>query len=154
MLQLKPFRQTSGFCGPASLKIVLSYYGVEKSEKELVKLTGCTKTGGTTADAILAAAKKLGFTGFCKDFSTIAALRQLLKKGVPVIVDWFSADEGHYSVAVGVDAKSVYLQDPELGGIRKMDVEDFKRVWFDFPGKYIKSKQDVIVRRMIVIRKA
>jgi hypothetical protein len=35
MLKIKPFQETLGasICGPASLRIVLSYYGEEKSEK-------------------------------------------------------------------------------------------------------------------------
>jgi predicted double-glycine peptidase len=83
----------------------------------------------------------------------VSDLQKLLKKGIPAIVDWFSTDEGHYSVAVGVDKSNIYLQDPELGRIRKMKREDFQRVWFDFPGDCIKSKKDLIVRRMIVIYK-
>jgi len=35
ILDLEPFQETlnAGMCGPASLKILLSYYGLEKSEK-------------------------------------------------------------------------------------------------------------------------
>jgi len=35
MLKVKPFRQTVGYCGPATLKMVLDYWGVNKTEKEL-----------------------------------------------------------------------------------------------------------------------
>ena len=37
MLKIKPFQETlhADMCGPASLKIVLDYYGVSKTEKEL-----------------------------------------------------------------------------------------------------------------------
>lgn len=42
MLKLKPFQETlnASMCGPASLKIVLNYYGVEATEKELARLVG------------------------------------------------------------------------------------------------------------------
>ena len=35
MLKIKPFQETlnAGMCGPASLKILLSYYGVKKMKK-------------------------------------------------------------------------------------------------------------------------
>jgi len=153
MLSVRPFRQKSGFCGAASLKIVLDYYGVEKSEAELVRLSGSTVEKGVSAKGIIAAAKKLGFKAFHRDFSTISQLKQLLGKGIPVIVDWFSTDDGHYSVAAGIDKRNVYLQDPELGKVRKMPIEFFNRVWFDFPGRFIRSNDDVIVRRMIVVKK-
>ena len=40
LLAVKPFQETLnvGYCGPAILKMVLQYYGIDKSEKELAKL--------------------------------------------------------------------------------------------------------------------
>lgn len=155
MLKLKPFRQTrSGLCGPASLKMVLDYFGVKKSEKELAKLSGATKEKGVEAENLLKAAQKLGLEGFIKDFSEIPDIKKyVLQKKIPLIVDWFSQDEGHYSVIVGINNKDIYLQDPEWGKIRKLKINDFKRIWFDFPGKFLKSKNDIIIRRMLVLYK-
>ena len=154
MLNVKPFKQKSGFCGPASLKMVLNYYGINKTEKELIKLSGATKSKGVGPKGILKAAKKLGFKGFCKDFSSLAEIRKYtIKKKIPIIVDWFSKDEGHYSVVIGIEKENIYLQDPSLGFRRAMKLSTFKRVWFDFPGPFIKSKNDIIIRRMIVIYK-
>lgn len=154
MLKIKSFRQKKGFCGPASLKIVLDYFGVRKSEKELAELSGCAKSKGVGAENLLKTAKKLGFKGFIKDFSEISDIKKyVLKKKIPVIVDWFSQDEGHYSVVVGINKKNIYLQDPELGKIRKLEIEKFKRIWFDFPGNFLKSKTEIIIRRMLVIYK-
>lgn len=151
MLKVKPFRQRSGFCGPAALKMVLDYYGIEKSEKELARLSGCTRTKGTRGENLLKASKKLGLKGFIKDFSEINDIRKYLKEKLPVIVDWFSTDEGHYSVVIGIDQKNVYLQDPELGHVRTMKIKTFKRVWFDFPNEFLKSKDELVIRRMIVL---
>ena len=77
----------------------------------------------------------------------------MLDNKIPVIIDWFSTDDGHYCVAVNIDKKNIYMQDPELGDIRKMDLETFKRVWFDFTGNFLKSKDQMVIRRMIVIQK-
>lgn len=155
MLKVRPFRQTrSGFCGPSSLKMVLDYFGVKKSEKELVKLSGATKEKGAETKSLLKAARRLGFKGFVKDFSEISDIKKyVVQKKIPVIVDWFSGDEGHYSAVVGLNNKNIYLQDPELGGIRKIDIKTFKRIWFDFPGSFLKSKKDIIIRRMLVLYK-
>lgn len=155
MLKVRHFRQQKpGFCGPASLKMVLEYYGSQKSEKELARLSGCTISKGVKAEGILEAAKKLGFKGFIKDFSDIKDLKKyVLKKKIPVIVNWFSIDEGHYSVVVDIDRENIYLQDPELKGIRTIKIKTFKRVWFDFPGDFLHSKDEIIIRRIIVIYK-
>ncbi len=66
-------------------------------------------------------------------------------------MDWFSGDDGHYSVVVGIDRKYIHLQDPELGKVRSLDIPTFRRVWFDFPGDMLHSHRDLILRRMIVV---
>lgn len=49
LLPVKPFHETlfKGMCGPASLKMVFAYYGIEKSEEEIAKLAGTTDDSGT-----------------------------------------------------------------------------------------------------------
>ena len=160
MITIKPFKQKTGisFCGPACLKMVLSYFGIERSERDLAKISGCSPVHGLKAEGILKTAKKLGFMGFIKDFSTMKDLEYYVKKKkIPVIVDWFSPGlagesiDGHYSVVVNIDKENIYLQDPELGYSRALRIQVFKRLWFDFAGDYIASKDDMIIRRMIVL---
>lgn len=84
----------------------------------------------------------------------------MAQKSVPVIVNWFTrgrADyessevaDGHYSVVVGLDDTHIYIQDPEIGDMRKIERDDFLRVWFDFTGEYIKS-DELIIRQIIAI---
>ena len=151
MIQIKPFRQSAGLCGPASLKIVLEYFGIKKSEKELAKLSNAHPHTGTTAQNLVKAAKKLGFKASYKDFSSLAEIKKYLDKKIPVIVDWFSHDDGHYSVVAEMDTKFIHLQDPELGKINKIDLVTFQRVWFDFEGEKLNKKQNIFIRRLIVI---
>ena len=154
MLDIKPFRQKPSFCGPACLKMVLRYYGTDKTEKELGKLTKCTFDKGTPGINILKAAHKLGFDGFIKDNATIKKLREYVeKKKIPVIVDWFSVSEGHYSVVIGIDKENIYIQDPEFGSMRALRLKEFKNEWFDFSGNLLKPTDQIVIRRMIVIFK-
>lgn|SRR3989338_5750540 len=154
MLKVTPFEQTTGYCGPASLKMVLEYYGVKKSERELARLSGATIGRGVEGKGLLRAAKKLGLRGFIKDFASLSDIKKfVIQKKIPVIVDWFSRDDGHYSVVAGIDEKNIYLQDPEWGKLVKMDLKTFNRVWFDFPGNHIRSPRDLIIRRLIAIYK-
>lgn len=151
LLNVKPFQETAGWCGPASLKMVLGYYGVRKSERELARLSGATRSQGVEAPALAKAARRLGFNALIKDRATLSDIKRFIKKGIPVIVDWFSNDDGHYSVVVGITPRVIYLQDPEIGRVRAMDVKTFKRVWFDFPGDILRSKNAVILQRMLVV---
>ncbi|MFH0836974.1 MAG: cysteine peptidase family C39 domain-containing protein [Candidatus Aenigmatarchaeota archaeon] len=149
-IEMKPFRQTSGYCGPASLKIILEYYGIKKSEKNLAKLTGATRAEGVQAAGIVAACKNLGFEAIVKDFADFKDIRYSLNKKNPVLVQWFLEEEGHWSVVVDIDRENIYLQDPHLGMIRAFRLKTFKKIWFDFLPPYPK-KENMITRRMIVV---
>jgi predicted double-glycine peptidase len=163
-LKLKHFQETVGmsYCGPASLKIVFDYYGVERSEKELAVISGWRKGMGVDDKGIKKAAESLGFKVKIKNNSNFRDIEKLLNKGMPVIVDWFTRGrsdysdseiaDGHYSVVAGLDDKFIYLLDPEIGKIRKIKRGDFLRVWFDFRGGRIK-KNELIIRQIIAIYK-
>ena len=152
MIKIKPFRQTPGYCGPASLKMVLDYYGVFVSEAEIAKAAGTTQNKGTAYLGLVAAAKHFGFNAFFKKNSKLSDLEDLVKKGNPPIIAWFSKDDGHYSVVANMNKKEIFLMDPELDiGKRKMSREDFFRVWFDFPGDFINTPKDLILRLMVVV---
>lgn len=163
LLDVKPFQETlhQSYCGPASLKIVLAYFGVEKSEEEIAELCGRDPELGTDDAGLKKAAENYGFKVEIKNNATFDDIQEWLQKGVPVIVDWFTrgrADyldsevaDGHYSVIVGLDDKNIYLQDPEIGGMRTLDRNDFMKVWFDFRGEHITSWEDMIVRQIIVV---
>jgi len=160
----KPFQETlySSMCGAASLKIVLDYYGVQKSEKELAKLCRVDKDLGTDDKSIRRVAELLGFKVVIKNNSSFEDIEKWLDKKVPVIIDWFTKGrqeysesevvDGHYSVVAGLDEKYIYIQDPEIGRIRKLKRNDFMRVWFDFKGEYIKANE-LIIRQIIAIYK-
>lgn len=143
--------------------MVLQYYGIEKSEKELAKLAGTTKNGGTDDKTIARVLGKFGFKVKIKNNAHFSDIKKCLDKGVPVIVDWFTRGRGnypdsavadwHYSIVVGLDAKFIYLQDLEIGKIRKLARDDFLRVWFDYSDEFLKSPKQMIIRQCIAVCK-
>ncbi|TSC78555.1 MAG: putative fusion protein (N:peptidase-C:desuccinylase) [Parcubacteria group bacterium Gr01-1014_29] len=165
LLKVKPFQETlnKGYCGPAVLKMVLKYYGVNKTERELAKLTGTTKVGSTNDKAIAKVLHSCGLKAKIKNNSNFSDLKRYLNKGIPAIVDWYTKGrkdysdstvaDGHYSVVVGLDKKFVYLQDPEIGKIRKLAKDDFLRVWFDYSGEFLNSPKQMIIRQSIAVYK-
>lgn len=163
LLQVKPFQETvrGGYCGPASLKIVLDYYGVQKSEKEIAKHCGRDSKLGTNDISIKRTAKSYGFSVEIKNNANFTDIQKWLNKEVPVIVNWFTrgrkdysnseVPDGHYSVVIGLDKENIYLQDPEIGAMRTIKRDDFIRVWFDFKKDYITSWKDMSLRQLIAI---
>lgn len=163
LLSVKPWQETrpGGYCGPASLKMVLAYYGVDRSEKELAQRCGHDPERGTDNEAIKQAAESYGFKAEVQREASFDDIRRWLDKKVPVIVDWFTGGrpdrdesetpDGHCSVVVGLDESNIYLQDPELGALRTIKRENFLRVWFDFKGDYITGWKDMDIRQLIAV---
>lgn len=165
LLPVKSFQETlhAGMCGPASLKMVLAYYGMEKTEEELAKLCSTDSELGASDEGIKRAGESLGFKTEIKNNSTFDDIQSWLDKKVPVIVNWFTrgridyqdseVPDGHLSVVVGLDDEYIYLQDPEIGNLRKIARDDFMKVWFDFTGEYINSWDEMIIRQIIAVYK-
>lgn len=165
LLPVKPFQETlhASMCGPASLKMVLAYHGIERTEAELAKLCGTDPYLGTSGEDIKRAAESLGLNVEIKNNSTFKDIQSWLDKKVPVIVNWFTrgrtdyseeeVPDGHLSVVVGLDDEYIYIQDPEIGKLRKIARDDFMKVWFDFAGEYINSWDEMIVRQLVAIQK-
>ncbi len=165
LLKIKPFQETlnKGYCGPAVLKMVLKYYGIEKSENALAKLADTSKNAGTDARAIMRVLKKFGIKSKIKNNANFSDIRKYLNMDIPIIVDWFTRGrkdypdsavaDGHYSIVVALDKKFIYLQDPEIGKIRKLAKADFLCVWFDYSGEFLKFPKQMIIRQLIAVYK-
>jgi len=163
LLNVKPFQETlnASMCGPASLKMVFDYYGVIKTEEELFKLCNVSKELGTDDKTMKKVAQSFGFKVEIKNFSSFEDIEKWLNIGVPLIVDWFSPGrmdkkesempDGHSSIVVGLDKEYIYIQDPEVGNLRKLKREDFYRVWFDFRKNYITNWEEMVIRQIIAI---
>ena len=148
MIKLKLFKQSKGYCGPASLKMVLSVYGISKSENYLAKTTKSSRIEGCDEENIVKAAEEFGFNGYAKQNSSIKEVRQLVKRGIPVIVSWFSPEEaGHYSVVVGFGKDKIIIADPHFGEIKKYKIEWFEERWFYVVNAELILKEIIVIHR-------
>lgn len=164
LLPVAPFQETlnAQVCGPATLKMLLTFWnlqGHEMSDVELARECGTVPGFGTTNLQLIETAERFGLTCVVKNDATFDDILHWLDKGVPVVVDWFSPGrkdapeaempDGHYSIVVGLDESFIYIQDPELGGLRTIAREQFWRVWFDFDTDALETPDDLILRQMI-----
>ncbi len=130
--KVKPLKQKIMMCGPASLEIVLKYYKNNQTQKELKKKLNSTILMGTTNVKMVEVAQSLGFNAQFKFNSSIKEIKELISNKIPPIIGWFSPEGGsHYSVVNGIDEKYIYIVDPKLDKIRKMEIEDFSKRWLD-----------------------
>jgi len=151
-LPITPFFQKEPWsCGPVALKIVLDYFKVKKTEKELIKLCETTPRWGTPPKKLVRVLKNLGFEVKYSEWGNFRRLNYFInKKNLPVIISWFKEDDGHYSVVCRLEKEFIWLADPAIGKIRKMPWKKFLRVWFDFEGDYLKRKKSLFLRWWLV----
>jgi len=152
-ISIELFKQSEGFCGPASLKMVLSYYGTEKTEDELADLMGATREYGCDPIDIVSAAEKVGFSAQYKERSSIEEITSFIDQKIPVIVQWFSPEEnGHYSVISGYEGDNLVMVDPLTGSFRKIASQDFLNRWFELDSYPPQNPANFKLREIIVIK--
>lgn len=144
-------RQAPNQCGPASLWMVLSFFGKRVSVSTLARRARTTVMG-TRAQDLARVARSYGFSASIKDRASLRDIRACLRTGIPPIVDWFSTDDGHYSVVVDCNRSQITLNDPEIRRRRTLALETFERVWFDFRGNVLRSPRQLELRRLIIVR--
>jgi hypothetical protein len=125
--------QTPGLCGPAVLKSVLHYYGIHEDLEDITKKIKATPEKGIEAPELVRAAKQYGLKAFIDDDSSFKDIKKFLDQGCQVIVEWFKADDSHYSVVEEVTDDEIAIMDPELGEVKYITHEEFEPMWFTFP---------------------
>lgn len=141
--------QTYNNCGPASLSMALSYYGISRSQAELGnRLRPFQVPGGDNDDknvtlAELAAyVSEYGFTAYHRPAGTLETIRAFVSRGLPVLTRTLTApseDIGHFRVIKGYDdAKGVIIQDDSLQGHNlEYSFADFNLMWKYFGYEYL-----------------
>ncbi|MFN8475473.1 MAG: C39 family peptidase [Anaerolineae bacterium] len=135
--------QTLNNCGPASVSMILAYYGHRVSQADAqTALRPDPQQWGMLAGAVPPYVAQFDLEARILDRGTIDNVKALLDKGVPVIVaQWLSEANPlpHYRVVVGYDdARGVLIvNDPDLGFGRSMTYADFNDLWDVYNNLYM-----------------
>ena len=132
------FKQNRDFtCGPACLRMVLEYFGVEQDEVTLAILCG-TNLAGTGLAEIAEAAQRLGLEADWKINASLQDIKDALKKNIPVMamIDarvLHHTDApfvlGHAVVIVAYLKSEIYFHDPLIGEDQRASVSVFSGAW-------------------------
>lgn len=141
--------QTFNNCGPATLSMVMSWYGLEKSQKELGELMRPYQNakGDNDDKTIFPAeftqyARKFGLSAINRPNGTIGHLKIFIANDIPVVVKtWLKPNEdiGHFRIVRGFDErKQVIIQDDSFQGPnRKIAYDKFFSMWQAFNYGYM-----------------
>ena len=141
--------QTFNNCGPASLSMTLSYYGVNKTQEELGQelrpvqnSQGINDDKSVTLEELADKAKEYDFLPIYRPNGQIELLKQFITNDMPVIARTLLAEDediGHYRVVKGFDDNAGELiQDDSLQGHNlKFSYADFLSLWQKFNYEYL-----------------
>ena len=156
--------QTFNNCGPATLSMALSFYGVNVSQKELGEaMRPYQVASGDNDDKTIFThefvdwAKEYGVEAVGRVNGNIDTLKTFTANGIPVVVKtWLNMNEdiGHFRIVRGFDeSKQVIIQDDSYEGRnRKIPYYDFLSMWQPFNYAYIilyKPDQEELIKAII-----
>lgn len=141
--------QTFNNCGPASLSMALSYYGVNITQQELGQALrpwqnpkGINDDKSVTLPEMGEKAKEFGFTPFHRPNGNPELIKAFLANDMPVIArTWLEEnnDIGHYRVIKGYDDQTgQFIQDDSLQGKNlRYSYDSFNKIWKKFNYEYL-----------------
>jgi ABC-type bacteriocin/lantibiotic exporter with double-glycine peptidase domain len=141
-LPVPPYKQSrDGRCLPACVRMVLAYFGQERSEDELARLLQ-TRSFGTSADRI----RLISQLGYAVTFEpgTESDLRRHLAHNLPCIIflktealPYWKVEDSHAVVLVGMTPEIVYLNDPAFDqNPQPVPLQNFLLAWSEFDYEY------------------
>lgn len=118
-------------CFATCVKIILEYYGIKKSERDLRILLKTTPSFGTLWEIAEREIRNLRFELVWKKSWSLEELTPLISQATPVIADIWSKEEAdkHAVVIVDISENYVTLIDPEYGELVDMSKTDFLKLW-------------------------
>lgn len=126
-------RQTLNDCGPASIAMVLGYYGRNIPVADISRAVKASPSHYMTVGAIAQYVQPLGLASAQFSGGDINHVRQLIAIGVPVIALQYYRELGrlpHFRVVSGFDdaRRLFFVHDPAAGYV-SVSYDDFHALW-------------------------
>jgi Peptidase_C39 like family len=141
--------ETWNDCGPASLSMALSYFGIHQSQATLAQELrpyqndqGNNDDKDVTMDELAAEARKFGLLAYHRPAGTMGIMKRFIANGMPVIAETVLTkddDIGHFRVVKGYDDTTVSLtQDDSMQGHNVTFTDsDFNVMWKKYNYEYL-----------------
>lgn len=141
--------QSFNNCGPASLSMALSYYGIKESQETLGQELrpwqnpdGIHDDKSVTLTEMAEKAKDYDLIPYHRPNGNIEIMQQFIAAGMPVVTrTWLHADEdiGHYRIVKGYDsrAKTLIQDDSFQDKNLTYTYNEFNEIWEKFNYEYL-----------------
>lgn len=152
--------QSFNNCGPAAMSMALSYYDINRTQKQLGDIlrpyqiaNGDNDDKSVTLAELANHATTYDLIPIHRPNGDIETIKKFINNDIPVITrTWLKEDEdiGHFRVVKGYDelAKELIQDDSLQGKDLKYKYDDFNKIWKKFNFEYLvlipKDKQSII----------
>jgi predicted double-glycine peptidase len=144
-------------CGAAVAQMVLHFYGIIRSESDLMSELRTNSETGTAHEDLIAILVDNSLYCYVNAGSSIEEMEYFLGRSLPCVVHYLEPDndEGHYAVAIGVKDGHVVLNDPWHGERFRLTRSEFERRWSDERNRYPQwllavSPKDIEIGRQFI----
>jgi len=146
-------------CGPATLSVLLSYYGRSETQYDVQRAVRPNKWDLNVSPHELAAyVRSLGLEALVRQGGTDSLIKALLDGGIPAMLElWYYPDEhggGHYRTIVGYDetTREWIAYDVQLGPDHRIAYAQQDQEWQVFNRLYVvvyRSEQRELVQDIV-----
>lgn len=142
-------------CGPTAIEMVLKYFNIKHSYKEIITVSKYKEEEGLSNTDIVYALKKFDLNVKEKINTQWSDLARYNKKNNVIILSWMlDGYIGHVSVLEKITKSHIYLADPHTGTTKKIQKIVFMRLWMDYDDMWYPVKNtDIQLRWMCVASK-
>jgi len=130
-------------CAPVALTMVLSYYGLERTQFDIAPLVkGHDRDKHVSPEEMVAYLTGMGLGARVRVNGNAEALKALISNGIPVIVQQLllvpdGRQVGHYRVVRGYGREAFIINDPYKGPKLRLPFALFDERWRAFNRRYI-----------------
>jgi len=120
--------------------MVFKYFGITRSEDDLIRQLGTKKDTGTEHQPPIDAVLEEGLHCYVNNDSSFDEIKYFLGLKLPVIVNFIEPtnDDGHFAVVVEINSDDIILNDPWNGKDFSLPLAEFERRWISGHGTYRK----------------
>ncbi|MEO8637826.1 MAG: cysteine peptidase family C39 domain-containing protein [Candidatus Taylorbacteria bacterium] len=155
-MKISPLKQRDeSACGPTTIEMVLKYFNIKHSYKEIATVSKYKEEEGFSNTDIVYTLKKFDLNVKEKINTQWSDLAFYNKKNNVIILSWMlDGYIGHVSVLEKITKSHIYLADPHTGTTKKIQKIVFMRLWMDYDGMWYPVKNtDIQLRWMCVASK-
>ena len=143
-----------GYCGVASLNMIVAYHGLQISQEDLAQYflePDTIEEAGVSRHEIVMAARELGFIAHPYNGLNLEKVIELIDRDLPIIarIKSKSWGWGHFCVIKGYDDKQplIYINNPDDLRRNKIDWQEFKYAWDLSRRKWGTRNYGIVVRK-------